>query len=161
MGQTTTISQGTELLFTLFFWQPKKLGKGEECFDFFTYFFWRWTCKEKDIPNDQDLKWIYGEFLWKDKLVEVLEEDYFDAGPEDFNVDVREYRLKALKKIIWRTRSVLLKRFIRGFLYLWWYFSIPPALCSQPRMVRCCNQKERSYCKGARKLDFHKSIQSQ
>lgn len=100
MEQTTTISQGTELLFTLFFWQPKKLGKGEECFDFFTYFFWRWTCKEKDIPNDQDLKWIYGEFLWKDKLVEVLETDYFDAWPEDFNVDVREYRLKALKKII-------------------------------------------------------------
>lgn len=33
-------------------------------------------------------------------MIDVLEKDYFDAGPEDFHTDVRDFRLKALKKII-------------------------------------------------------------
>lgn len=97
---TKTISQGTELLFTLFFWQPKKMGKMGECYDYFTYFFRNRTCRSKNIPQENDLNGIYGEFLWKEKLVSVLEDDYFDAWPEDFEIDVRDFRLKALKKII-------------------------------------------------------------
>lgn len=98
-SETKELSQGVEVLFTLFFGQPKKIGK-EECYDFFTFFFYKWCVEDKAIPEDKDLKGIYWEFLWKDVVVWLLEDEYMDADKDSYHENVDDFRIKAMRKLV-------------------------------------------------------------
>lgn len=92
-------SQGLNALYTLFMGQPIKKEK-VKIYDFITYYFWL-RCKEKrEVPNGATLSWVYGEFLWGEEIVSVLESEYSKVKPEKYEELLRGFRKKAIKKIV-------------------------------------------------------------